>query len=121
MLYPIKKPFAIHEIKEGHILYLEEYGKKIWKPVLFLHGGPGSGCANWQKGLFNNKIYRVIDLDQRFWKIFPKDYLKIILLRLNRGYRVYKRIFKNRQMVFLVGGSWGSMLAIAYSEKYPKY
>ena len=29
MLYPIKKSFAIHEIKrDEHILYFEEYGKK---------------------------------------------------------------------------------------------
>ena len=46
-------------------------------PVIFLHGGPGSGCANWQKGLFDNKIYRVIFLDQRgSGKSFPKRLLK---------------------------------------------
>ena len=50
MLYPINKSFAIHEIKKTrHTLYIEEYGNKNGLPVIFLHGGPGSGCSNWQK------------------------------------------------------------------------
>ena len=78
MLYPIKKPFAIHEIKRGeHTLYIEEYGNKAGLPAIFLHGGPGSGCSNWQKSLFDKKIYRVIFLDQRgSGKSTPKRLLK---------------------------------------------
>ena len=66
MLYTIKNSFATHEINRGlHTLYLEEYGNPKGIPILFLHGGPGSGCANWQKELFNSKVYRVVFLDQR--------------------------------------------------------
>ena len=82
MLYPIKKSFAIHEIKrDEHILYFEEYGNKRGNlPVIFLHGGPGSGCAEWQKSLFDSRVYRVIFLDQRgAGKSSPKRLLKIIL------------------------------------------
>ena len=50
MLYPIQKSFAIHEIeRDEHIIYFEEYGNKRGLPIIFLHGGPGSGCAEWQK------------------------------------------------------------------------
>ena len=66
MLYNIKKPFAIHHIEEGpYKIYFEEYGISSGIPVLFLHGGPGSGCSPNQKALFNNKKFRVIFLDQR--------------------------------------------------------
>ena len=123
MLYPIKKPFAIHEIqRDEHTLYIEEYGKKTGLPVIFLHGGPGSGCSNWQKGLFDNKIYRVIFLDQRgSGKSFPKR-----LLKNNTLYHLiedieYIRKFLKIDSWFIVGGSWGSTLAIAYGEKYPNY
>ena len=78
MLYTIKNTFATHEINRGlHTLYLEEYGNPKGIPILFLHGGPGSGCANWQKELFNYKVYRVVFLDQRgSGKSTPKRLLK---------------------------------------------
>ena len=122
MLYNIKKSFARHEIKRDlHQLYLEEYGKVNGIPVIFLHGGPGSGCANWQKKLFNSKIYRVIFLDQRgSGKSTPKRLLKknttTDLIKDIEFIRIYLEIDK----WFVVGGSWGSTLAIAYAEKYPK-
>ena len=78
MLYPINKSFAIHEIqRDEHTLYIEEYGNKNGLPIIFLHGGPGSGCADWQKTLFDNKVYRVIFLDQRgAGRSTPKRLLK---------------------------------------------
>ena len=121
MLYTIKKSFARHEIKRDlHLLYLEEYGKISGIPVLFLHGGPGSGCADWQKELFNSKIYRVIFLDQRgSGKSIPKRLLKNNttndLIKDIEFIREYLKIDK----WFVVGGSWGSTLAVAYAEKYP--
>ena len=76
MLYTIKKSFATHQIKRNdHLIYIEEYGKVNGIPILFLHGGPGSGCSDWQKELFNSKVYRVIFLDQRgSGSQFQKDY-----------------------------------------------
>ena len=54
MLYNIKKSFAIHHIKQNqHIIYFEEYGNPLGIPVIFLHGGPGSGCNEAQKAIFN--------------------------------------------------------------------
>ena len=122
MLYPIKKSFAIHEIqRDEHTLYIEEYGNKKGLPVIFLHGGPGSGCADWQKGLFDNKIYRVIFLDQRgSGQSKPKRLLSNnTLFHLIEDMEFIRQFLKINSW-FLVGGSWGSTLAIAYAEKYPK-
>ena len=47
MLYNIKKSFAIHHINvDKYKIYFEEYGVPDGIPVLFLHGGPGSGCSD---------------------------------------------------------------------------
>ncbi len=121
MLYTIKKSFATHQIKrDDHLIYIEEYGKVNGIPILFLHGGPGSGCSDWQKELFNSKVYRVIFLDQRgSGKSVPKRLLKnntiFDLIEDIEYIRTYLKIDK----WFLVGGSWGSTLAIAYGEEYP--
>ena len=123
MLYPIKKSFAIHEIqRDDHILYIEEYGNKSGRPIIFLHGGPGSGCAEWQKSLFDSRVYRVIFLDQRgAGKSSPKRLLKNnTLIHLIEDLE-YIRIFLKIKEWFVVGGSWGSTLAIAYGEKHPEY
>ena len=56
MLYNIKKSFATHHIKQDdHIIYFEEYGNPKGIPVIFLHGGPGSGCNEAQKAIFDYK------------------------------------------------------------------
>ena len=123
MLYPINKSFATHEIqRDEHTLYIEEYGNKNGLPIIFLHGGPGSGCADWQKSLFDNKVYRVIFLDQRgAGRSNPKRLLKNnTLFHLIQDLE-YIRTFLEIKFWFLVGGSWGSTLALAYAEKYPKH
>ncbi len=46
-LYPEIKPYKRHRLKvdELHELYLDESGDVDGIPVLFVHDGPGSGCA----------------------------------------------------------------------------
>ena len=63
--FPEIEPNKEYQIPCGglHKIYVEESGNPNGQPVIFLHGGPGSGCADWQKGLFDNKVYRVIFLD----------------------------------------------------------
>ena len=60
-----------------HSLYLSQYGNANGKPVLYLHGGPGGGCARElgdQADLvvtdddarrFNPEAYRIVCVDQR--------------------------------------------------------
>ena len=71
--------------------------------------------------MFDNKIYRVIFLDQR-------DQVNLFqrLLKNNALYHLiedidYIRKFLKIDSWFIVGGSWGSTFAIAYGEKYPNY
>ena len=120
MLYSIKKSFAIHHIKQNnHTIYFEEYGNSKGIPVIFLHGGPGSGCNEGQKVIFDYKKYRVVFLDQRgSGKSTPKGAIKNnTTLKLIEDIELVRKYLKiERWMV--VGGSWGATLALAYAQAH---
>ena len=120
MLYNIKKPFATHHIQlKHHQVYYEEYGNPNGVPVLFLHGGPGSGCNSSQKSFFNHKKFRVIFIDQRgSGKSKPRASTKENTTQL-----LIMDIEKIRELLdipswLIVGGSWGATLAVAYAQKH---
>ena len=122
MLYNIKKSFATHEMKRGrHILYFEEYGKPDGIPVIFLHGGPGAGCSDRHKALFDNNRFRVIFLDQRGsgkskpYRCLEENSTDLLIDDIEKI-----RNFLNIKSWLVVGGSWGSTLAIAYAQKFPE-
>ena len=121
MLYTIKKSFATHQIKtDNHTLYFEEYGCPNGIPVIFLHGGPGSGCSNLQKTLFNHKKFRVIFLDQRgSGRSIPRGSLKNnTTAHILKDLEMIRKYLKIKKWL-VVGGSWGSTLGIAYAETNP--
>ena len=66
-LYPEIEPFSKDSLKVSslHEIYYEQCGNPLGSPVVFLHGGPGSGCNSTQRRFFDPKYYRIILLDQR--------------------------------------------------------
>ncbi|MCG7911446.1 MAG: alpha/beta fold hydrolase, partial [Candidatus Thiodiazotropha taylori] len=66
-LYSSSEAYAVHTLSVGphHKLYIEESGTKQGIPVVFLHGGPGSGCNSVHRRFFDPDAYRVILFDQR--------------------------------------------------------
>ena len=66
-LYPPISPFehGFLEVDEIHKLYWEQSGNPQGIPVVFLHGGPGSGTSPIQRRYFNPENYRVVLFDQR--------------------------------------------------------
>ncbi len=118
MLYNIKKSFATHQIIRGnHKIYFEEYGNKQGLPVLFLHGGPGSGCNDSHKSIFDHKKFRVIFIDQRgSGKSKPKGLTSNNTTQLLIKDIEFIRNYLNIDSWLVVGGSWGATLAVAYAE-----
>ncbi len=55
---------AVHGNSQ-HRIYWEEYGSVNGKPVMFMHGGPRTGCHSSSARFFNPERYRVILFDQR--------------------------------------------------------
>ncbi len=53
------------KVSDLHEMYYEESGNLQGLPVVFLHGGPGSGCNPAQRRFFDPAFYRIILLDQR--------------------------------------------------------
>ena len=121
-LYPAIEPNHTGYLKVGggHELYYEESGNPHGKPAIFLHGGPGGGCMDKMRRFFNPEVYRIVLFDQRgsgksrphaslenntTWDLV--DDIEILRVALQVG----------RWQVF--GGSWGSTLALAYSQTHP--
>jgi len=107
------------KVTGGHKIYWEEYGKG--KPVVILHGGPGAGIPYNSLAYFNLNEWRVIVFDQRGCGK-SKPFLE---LKNNTTYDLINDIEKLRkhlkiQKWVVFGGSWGSTLAIAYGQEYPK-
>ena len=67
VLYPEIKPYARHElaVDEPHVLYADESGSPDGLPVVFVHGGPGSGCDAPSRRFFDPNLYRIVTFDQR--------------------------------------------------------
>ena len=66
-LFPQIKPYARHDLAvDGpHVLYVDESGTPDGLPVVFVHGGPGSGCDANSRCYFDPGVYRIITFDQR--------------------------------------------------------
>lgn len=105
----------------GHLLYIEECGPEDGLPVLFLHGGPGSGCSEAQRRLFDPRRYRAIFVDQRG----SGRSLPLGGLDANTTPDLIADFEQIREALgipawVLFGGSWGSLLALAYAQIFPE-
>jgi proline iminopeptidase len=110
------------DVDEQHQLYVEESGSADGIPVLFIHGGPGAGSSSEDRRFFNPEKYRIIIFDQRgSGRSRPHAELTN-----NTTQDLVADIEKIRQHLgvgqwVLLGGSWGSTLALLYAQAYPEY
>ena len=122
-LYPPLEPFDSGRLKvsDVHELYYEQVGNPNGKPAVFLHGGPGGGLTLDYRRYFDPSVYRLVLFDQRgSGKSTPhasiEDNTTWDLVADIERLREHLGI--ERWLVF--GGSWGSTLALTYSETYPE-
>jgi len=121
--YPPIRPYDSGHLRVSpiHEIYYEQSGNPRGKPVVFLHGGPGGGTDAKMRRFFNPKRYRIVLFDQRgCGKSRPtaslEDNTTWHLVADIEALREHLKI--ERWQVF--GGSWGSTLALAYSQKHPE-
>jgi proline iminopeptidase len=121
-LYPEIKPYSRHQLKvdDIHELYIDESGTREGIPIVFLHGGPGSGCEFNSRCFFNPEKYRIILFDQRgAGRSTPHTELE-----KNTTADLVADMEKIRQFLSIdkwvvFGGGWGATLSLAYAEKHP--
>ena len=127
-LYPPIEPYehGFLEVGDGNSIYWETCGNPHGKPALVLHGGPGSGCTPRHRRLFNPDVYRIVLFDQRnCGRSTPHASVLDTDLTSNTTQNVVADIELLRQHLninqwLLLGGSWGSTLALAYAEQHPE-
>ena len=65
-LWPSIEPFNQFYLEaDNHQIYVEQCGNPDGIPIIFLHGGPGGGCHDKHRQLFDPDKYHVILFDQR--------------------------------------------------------
>lgn len=121
--YPPIEPYRTGYLKVSdlHEIYFEESGHPNGTPVFVLHGGPGGGSYPELRRFHDPRKYHIVTYDQRgAGKSKPYCELKEndtpSLVEDIETLRKHLKLDK----IHLFGGSWGSTLALAYAEKYPR-
>lgn len=105
---------------DGHQIYYEQYGNVEGPAIIVLHGGPGSKSKPRHIKLFDTNKYHIITFHQRgCGKSLPQGEINhnttadliVDMERLREQIKV--------EQWYVAGGSWGSTLALAYSEAHP--
>ncbi len=105
----------------GHVMYWEQVGNPLGKPVLFLHGGPGAGAGTVHRRFFDPNVWRAIIFDQRgAGRSTPLGSLAANTTpHLVEDIELLRK-FLGVERWLLFGGSWGSTLALAYAQAHPE-
>jgi proline iminopeptidase len=110
------------DVEKPHQIYVEECGNPDGIPILFVHGGPGSGCTEDQRRFFDPNVYRIILFDQRgCGRSMP--HMELIDNNTQALINDMEKIRETLQIDkwILFGGSWGSTLSLVYAQTYPSH
>ena len=121
--YPELQPFNRGRLRVSalHEIYFEECGNPTGKPAVVLHGGPGGGISPFLRQMHDPQAYRIILFDQRgCGQSTPHA-----ALEENTTWHLVEDMETLRRHLGIerwqvVGGSWGSTLALAYAETHPE-
>ena len=106
----------------GQTLYIKTFGNAKDKPLIFLHGGPGYNCANFEgttaKKLAENGFY-VIVYDRRGE---GRSLDKNAQFTFQETFNDLNTIYSNYHLskATLLGHSFGGVIATLFAEKYPE-
>ena len=112
------------DVGDGHHVYWEVSGNPRGKPVVFLHGGPGSGTSPLHRRFFDPAAYRIVLFDQRGCGRSTPHVATADPDEHNTTWHLVADMEALREHLGierwqLFGGSWGATLALAYAQKHP--
>lgn len=121
-LYPAIEPYnrGWLRVSDVHEIYYEECGNPQGKPAVFVHGGPGAGADVRARGFFDPDAYRIVLFDQRGCGR-SRPHASLVD---NTTWHLVSDMEQLREHLgiecwLVFGGSWGSTLALAYSQTHP--
>lgn len=114
------------DVGDGHVLYYEQVGAPDGTPVVYLHGGPGSGCTPGARRNFHPERHRAVLFDQRaagrstphaseegvHWASIDMAH------HIDDIEQLRDHLGIDRWIIF--GVSWGSVLGATYAERHPE-
>jgi proline iminopeptidase len=126
--FPPVDPFddGMLDVGDGHSIYWCVSGSPDGKPVVILHGGPGSGLGAGTRRLHDPARYRIVQFDQRnCGRSTPSAAEPEIDLSTNTTANLVGDIEALRAHLAVErwqvwGASWGTELGLAYAEAHPE-
>jgi proline iminopeptidase len=125
--FPPIEPYAsgLLPVDDGAEIWWETSGNPDGRPVIWLHGGPGSGVSERYRRRFDPRFWRIVSLDQRACgrsrplATAPDFDLGTLTTQQMVADLEQLRTHLDIERWLVSGGSWGSTLALAYAEEHP--
>lgn len=125
-MFPNIEPFesGMLEVGDSQQIYWECSGNPEGRPVVYLHGGPGSGCTPNSRRYFDPEIYKIILTDQRGSGRSRPHVESVSDLAVNTTAHLIKDLERLREHLgidrwTILGASWGTTLGLAYAQTFP--
>ncbi len=112
------------EVGDGHSIYWEANGDPHAQPILYLHGGPGSGTSDGERQMFDPHLFSSVTFDQRgSGRSTPATTYGVDLSSNTTAHLIADMELLRRRVGvdnWIVSGiSWGTTLAQAYAHEHP--
>lgn len=132
-MFPPLEPFATGQlvVAPGMSIYWETAGNPDGIPVVWMHGGPGSGVGAGYRRRFDPTTHLIIGLDQRGCgrsvplvtdARFAGDIRASLAGNTTQALIADLELLREHLAIdrwMLVGVSWGTTLALAYAQAHP--
>lgn len=126
-MFPNIDPFesGMLDVGDAQQIYWECSGNPDGRPVLYLHGGPGSGCTPRSRCYFDPAIYKIVLTDQRGCGRSRPQVENAADLEINTTAHLIEDLERLREHLridrwTLLGVSWGTTLGLSYAQTYPR-
>ncbi|MDG4665257.1 prolyl aminopeptidase [Mycobacterium sp. 236(2023)] len=119
------------DVGNGNRIFWETRGNPEGRPVLVVHGGPGSGRSRtahttFEQGMFDQDAFRVVSFDQRGCGYsVPSAADPTTDMTHNTTAHLLADMERLREHLgvdtwLLFGGSWASTLILLYAQRHPE-
>ena len=106
---------------DGHAIFWEDAGDPTLMPVILCHGGPGGASNANRRRFWDPARFRTIRFDQRGCGLStPTGQLGGNSLQATIADMEAIRGMLGIERWIVAGGSWGSIVALAYAEAHPE-